>query len=270
MSRSVELRTVMPRANGHYLYQGPSEIDGAQIVVIVPGLRDGSSNDKTGRMLQTWILRADRAPMEALRDGADESVCGDCIHRVVNGAGSCYVNVAQGPTAVYRAFVNGSYPASSPEEVARLIEGRLIRLGSYGDPAAVPVRVWEALLARAAGHTGETHQWRRARAQAYRRILMASVDSEPQGDRARAMGWRTFRVKSACEPKVRGEMACPASQEAGRRLTCETCGVCDGAQDRPSRASGVMNVHGLAWKAARYALAQKAIRHKKRFRVGAG
>jgi hypothetical protein len=140
-------------------------------------LRQASSNGKTGSMVQSYILRADRAPLAALQDGSDESVCGDCIHQV-NGAGSCYVNVAQGPMAVYDAFTRGVYPVATPEEAAELCAGLLVRLGSYGDPMAAPACVWQAILTRAAGHTGYAHQWRRARAVAYRRFLMASVDSE--------------------------------------------------------------------------------------------
>jgi hypothetical protein len=272
MDRRIPLRVESPRArpNGYVIYRGPSLIDGAPVVVIVTGLREASSNNKTGAMLQTYVLRADRAPLAALKDGSDHSICGDCVHRVVDGAGSCYVNVAQGPEAVYGAYVRGAYPDASPEEAAELCAGLLIRLGSYGDPAAVPAGVWETLICRAAGWTGYTHQWRRARVQVYRRFLMASADSEAQQRRAVAAGWRTFRVKQKDDPRLPGEIVCPASEEAGRKRTCETCGACDGAKDSPRRVSVVIDVHGLVWKAQRYALAQKALRQRKRFRLAAG
>lgn len=267
MSRSVSLRTVSPRTNGVVIYRGPSLINGEPIVVILTGLAQASTNDKTGAMLQTYILAADVDPVSAIESGRDEAVCGDCIHRKVNGAGSCYVNAGQGPRSVYDAWTRGVYPDATPEEAALLASGRQVRLGTYGDPVAVPVEVWTALLSGVAGHTGYTHRWRRAAAQPYRSFLMASVDSERQAAQARRMGWRYFRVKDAGEQRLPGEIVCPASVEAGKSRTCETCGACDGAGRNSARVSIVIDAHGLAWKMERYASARKAMRQRKRFRV---
>ena len=52
----------MPNPNGRILYEGPSMLDGAPIVVIATGFAERSGNDKTGAMIQTWILRADIPP----------------------------------------------------------------------------------------------------------------------------------------------------------------------------------------------------------------
>src|SRR5690242_20203969 len=87
------------RPNGLIVYRGPSLLNGRRIVVVVTGFARSTRNGKTGRMLQSYIL-ADRIdPMTAKMKGADRTVCGDCPHR----AGSCYVNVVQGPLAVWRA-----------------------------------------------------------------------------------------------------------------------------------------------------------------------
>ncbi len=59
----------MPR--GFVLYQGPSLLDGLPIVAIAT-MR--STNPKTGPVPQTWILRADVPPMDAVRTGADASI----------------------------------------------------------------------------------------------------------------------------------------------------------------------------------------------------
>lgn len=46
-------------------------------------------------------------------------------------------------------------------QVARAaLAGLPVRLGTYGDPAAVPTVVWQTVLAQSAMHTGYTHQWR--------------------------------------------------------------------------------------------------------------
>lgn len=254
-------------ANGYVIYRGPSRIDGQEIVVIATGFLSKSENDKTGAIIQTWILRADRSPIEAVNDGSDESVCGDCIHRTVNGAGSCYVNVAQGPLAVWNAWTKGRYPVATAAQVAELCAGRQVRIGSYGDPVAVPAEIWNAMRCNADSWTGYTHQWRRAMARDYRSFLMASADTDRQQASARARGWRTFRVKQATDPVLSGEIVCPASAEKDYSRTCESCMACDGAQGNAARVSVVINVHGLAWKAQRYAKAQKALSQKKRFRV---
>ena len=97
----------MKKPNGLILWQGASRIDGAPIVAIVVGLEDASTNSKTGAMLQTYIVRADIAPTDAIAIGADASICGDCTHRG-DGTGkerTGYVNVGQGALAVYRAFL---------------------------------------------------------------------------------------------------------------------------------------------------------------------
>lgn len=144
------------------VYQGPSRLDpSAEIVVILTGLDGSSSNAKTGGMVQSYIIRTDRSPNDAVKDGSDRAICGDCPHRMqADGKRSCYVTLAHGPLSVYKAFKRGSYESVTPELAAYRIAGRMLRLGTYGDPGAVPVEVWEALTKLVKGWTGYTHQWR--------------------------------------------------------------------------------------------------------------
>ncbi|NDC58607.1 MAG: hypothetical protein EBZ50_07275 [Alphaproteobacteria bacterium] len=235
-------------------YRGPSQLDGAPIVGIAV-LR--SKNGKTGDMVQTYILRADQSPLEALASGADASVCGACQHRprrerrrdrrgrfarsaIIR---TCYVDVAKSVSSVYRAFMRGSYPQLEPVDGAPILADRMVRLGAYGDPAAIPAHVWIALLADAAGHTGYTHQWRSPLAADFASIVMASADGPTDRDEARAAGWRTFTVRTADQPLAAREIVCPASPEGGDRLQCIDCGACDGA-DRPGKVSIAIVVHG--------------------------
>ena len=227
---------------GFVFYDGPSALDGAPIIGIAV-LR--SANVKTGDMVQTFILRADESPMSAIDTGADASICGDCVHRGAPGrARTCYVDVAKSVQSVYAAWVRGAYPLISPAEGARMLKGRAVRMGAYGDPAAIPAAHWRALLRFAAGHTGYTHQWRQRHAQGLRSLVMASADSASERDTARAMGWRTFRVRGAAEPLAAREIVCPASAEAGARRQCVTCQACDGAARGPAQASVAIIVHG--------------------------
>jgi hypothetical protein len=67
--------------NSAIIWEGPSMLDGAPIIVIATGLAQDSQNTKTGNLIQTWIMRADVDPMRAIREGLDASICGDCKHR---------------------------------------------------------------------------------------------------------------------------------------------------------------------------------------------
>ena len=230
----------MSKSNGVILYEGPSSLDGQPIVVIATGLVVKSLNSKTGAMIQIHIFRADMTPMEAIWSGADESVCGDCVHRG-DGTGkkrTCYVKVFQGTTVVYKAYKRGVYPHVSDWSI---FKDRAIRFGTYGDPFAAPIWIWKKLQRLASMTTGYTHQWKRASA-AWSKLMMASADTADDATKAWAKGWRTFRVTNADEQPVSNEVLCPASEEAGRKLQCEQCGACAGANGR--RGSIYIPIHG--------------------------
>lgn len=213
---------------GAVAYHSASALDGAPIVVLLTG---PSANVKTGAMIQSWILRADVPPMDAARSGADYSICGDCRYRrdADDGTRACYVNLAWAPRGIWKAWKRGEYTASRDEVLARAP----LRLGAYGDPAVVPYVVWDRLLAISvkAGHktwTGYTHQWRTCDRR-FKTICMASVDTHAEADAAQAAGWRTFRVRSTSDGLRPREIVCPASEEAGHRVTCLQCRLCMGA-----------------------------------------
>ena len=234
----------MSKPTGFVFYDGPSMLDGAPIIGIAILESD---NRKTGDMVQTYILRADQHPLDAIASGDDASICGDCMHRGDPVAGrkrTCYVNVGQSVAAVWGAWLRGAYPLISPADGARMLADRVVRIGSYGDPAAIPAAHWTDLIAHAVGHTGYSHQWRRAIAQALRDIVMASADSARDRDLARALGWRTFTVRTADQLLAAREIACPASPEGGNRRQCITCKACDGAGNNAARASVSIVVHG--------------------------
>lgn len=239
------------RVNGVILYRGPSKLDGKPIVVVATGLLAKSENVKTGAMVQTYILADDgQSPIEASKSGADKSICGACPHRPSKG-GSCYVNLAQGPTSVYHGIGRGIYPVFDAKKHLHLFAGRTIRLGAYGDPAAVPIAVWDTVCGVAASWTGYTHQWRRC-SKRYAKYCMASVETLGMRLEALAKGWRTFRVRTVNEPLGKGEFICPASDEAGKKRTCLECKACSGAKSSPNAASPVIIAHGLSWKVRNY------------------
>lgn len=220
--------------NGLIVYQGPSAIDGAPIVVILTGLADSSANEKTGALIQSWILRADVEPHTALKTGDDASVCGQCVHRPIlarqTGDAPCYVRVGKAPLSVYRAFARGSYPrAQSVDQVRAALQGRRLRIGSYGDPAAAPVALWQMLTSLSAGHVGYTHQWQSVGFDhaSWAPLVMASADSADEAQQAQSLGMRYFRVSIGVD-KAPMEVTCPASVEGGRKTQCDLCMLCAG------------------------------------------
>jgi hypothetical protein len=239
-------RNGTPSVNSVAVYVGPSRIDGQDIVVIVTGLR-GSKNDKTGSMVQSYILRADRDPLEALRTGTDSTVCGGCPLRpqwsdgTRYGAKACYVNVGQAPLALWRAWKRGTIPIVTTGDLAELTRGRMVRLGSYGDPAAVPPVIWYAYTRYAAGWTGYTHQSRSPKLRDVLTWCQVSADSEADAVEARRAGVGSFRVLRDGDAPLPFETVCPASEEAGKVTTCADCRMCSGMNG----ASVVISAHGI-------------------------
>lgn len=230
-----------PKAKSSIIYQGPSLIDNQPIIVVAI---IGSGNIKTGAMVQSHILRADINPLEASKTGQDASICGECIHRgkptnnplkKVSEGRTCYVNLGQGPLQVYKAYKKGNYPVATPEQIQYIGAGRMIRLGTYGDPAAVPATIWDNLLKHAEGHTGYTHQHNAKQAPDYTR-MMYSADNSQDAKQAHSKGYRTFRVIPVQDYATQGkasilsnEILCPASKENDKGITCIDCKLCTGS-----------------------------------------
>jgi len=210
------------------IYKGPSLLDGAPIVVIATY---SNRNTKTGKVVQTYILRSDINPLEASKTGEDFSICGSCPMRgevttdpkrkIAKGR-KCYVNLGQGVLIVYKSFLRGVYQPGDPRTMGR---DRFVRVGTYGDPAAVPSEVWDELLAECETWTAYTHQkpWRPD-------IAMQSADSYDEAKAHWAEGRRTFRViVDLGDIDKSKETLCPASKEAGRRVQCTACKLCKGS-----------------------------------------
>ena len=244
--------------NGAVLYDGPSELDGAPIVAIATV---GSSNRKTGGMVQVWIIARDIDPITANRTGADYSICGNCPLRgrannnpkgYATGRG-CYVNLIQAPNSVFKSYHRGIYPTVNEAELKRYGRGQKIRAGAYGDPMAVPSHIWAELLAEAETFTGYTHQLNEAGTskdsrREFTRFCMASADTLAQAREFWAEGFRTFRTITSPADIVAGEIICPATPEGGLKTTCEACGLCKGSGIKARNIAAV--VHGSQKKNA--------------------
>lgn len=229
------------------VWEGPSQLTGAPIFVVASAQ---NGNRKIGHMLQLWILTGDVSPIEAVKVGADDAICGDCRLRGAgpgqhDGGRSCYVEWWRAPENIHQARHKAA--RLTPQAFAALVDGLQLRIGAYGDPAAVPLAVWMPMLTTAAGWTAYTHQWRRPFAQPYRAFCMASVDSPAEQLEAARRGWRTFRVRVTADDALRSdEITCPASDEGGHRAVCARCELCRG-QARPSKHIAII-AHGSRMK----------------------
>lgn len=239
--------------NGFVLYRGPSTVDGQPIVCIATGLQDGGSNSKTGSMVQIYILRADQNPIQAAQRGDDVSICGYCPHRGRvekdpttglrrNVGRSCYVTLFQGPRVVWDAFSRGLYQEVTLAKARKLLARKTVRVGAYGDPGAVPLKVWKTALSQVSALNGYTHLWREHPQLA--EFCMASCDSEVDRMLAKALGFRTYRVRGKDEPKLDGEGHCPAAKEMGKAVQCAQCMLCGGHRSK-AKADITIAAHGV-------------------------
>lgn len=215
------------------LYQGASLINGQPIVALA---QSDSTNKKTGNMIQTFILDATVDPLEASRTGRDSSICGSCPHRGTpnnNDKGqatnrTCYVTLAHAPLGKYKAYKKGVYGTKTAtlKEIAEFGSLQGVRLGTYGDPCAVPNEIWKALINKALYSTAYTH----AAINPMPESIMTSTDNLKQSIDAWGRNERTFRVISHVDQLYkRREVLCPASEEMGKRATCASCKLCGGA-----------------------------------------
>ena len=227
------------RTLGRTIWEGDSLLDGKPIVVIaIPSVY----NIKTGPALQCYILRQDISPSDAANSGEDYSICGNCVHRGTTKTRSCYVTLVQGPRVVWKGYQAGKYPRIAPSKMMKTL---LVRLGAYGDPAAVPVWVWNDLVRDAPGWTGFTHS---PGVQDLRHLCQASVETAEQAAYWQERGYRTYRT-SVDSTLLQGEVYCPASEEMGHKVTCAQCMRCNG-----SEYNVAIRVHGAPHVRRNFAL----------------
>ena len=233
---------------GVVLYDGPSILDGQPIIIIATFK---SQNAKTGDMIQTWIMRKDIHPLDAIHAGADSSVCGSCPHRGIvedgrNSKRSCYVAIEKAPSNIWKSYHKGNYVPYDSSTV-KYFQGRKIRWGAYGDPSLIPESVVSFLSLMCEGHTGYTHLWRDPRFAWAKAYFQASCDSLRDYMDASTTGWGTFRVvpKEPANDVRWAGVHCPADQRKGD-VFCLSCTMCNGKTSRhvwiPAHGRGAVHV----------------------------
>jgi len=249
------------------VWEGPSPRDGQMVIVLVSGLgatlaqlaegKAKSINRKTGAMLQVAILLRDVSPEDAssprLDLGLDEGICGGCSLRPLifakiksegllpKGAKPCYVKKTQhGLSGMWESFHRGNAPHCDPDVVAKFAMhySMSFREGTYGDPAFVPIELWETLSPDSLPiGTSYTHDWQNPESQEMAQRAMASIDpimAMTQGTtslelkrQANALGFRTYRVITEGDKLDSDEIICP-EQSTNGQVQCIDCGLCSG------------------------------------------
>ena len=216
--------------NSAVIWEGKSPYDGAEIMVLAVCIKDPSKNRKTGWMIQIYILVKSVSPVEAVKLGLDASVCGNCSMRW-NEGGGCYVL----PIWITPTWKKGlEAPRITPTELAKLANkyNTPIRQGAWGDPAFVPMDVWEELENAVSNKKGSsyTHHWERVSPE-YAKFSMASVENLKQKADAQAKGYRTYRIVDDESEIVEDERLCLNSS---RGIQCRECGECGGNRSKAS------------------------------------
>jgi len=271
-------------------YVGQSMLDGSPIFAALVGLDKPSANTATGAMAQVYVMRSDVSPVSAIATGADAAICGSCkmrgrvvsldtathmawgldttrrrllLRRIESARGhgestlnierACYVRTEQAPTVIYKAYRAGSYPVVEPGVAADMVKGGELRVGAYGDSAALPIRAVWPLADAADVLTNYTHApgYSPGRAKRLAPFTMASADSPGQALAYQEQGFRTFRVSPNYTTRddgtrlvsdlLPGERQCPKTLD--HSVTCIDCGLCDGNR-RGIAANIAAPVHG--------------------------
>jgi hypothetical protein len=232
--------------NARILWEGISALDGVTpIVVIATGFAKRTSNAKTGDLIQTFVVHADIDPWDAVKVDATSAICGTCPHQKdpETGKRSCYVQVFHAPKSTWKSYKRGNIGPATSDDLKRLVNGRKVRLGSYGDPAAAPYEVWRALVDASTGSTGYTHAWKTCDPR-FASLVMASADSEDDLIDAACLGYRSFHVRPKGADKPKGTMQCPSDPARKSALVaCDSCLACDGNNGKFGRSVSIQ-AHG--------------------------
>lgn len=190
-----------------------------------------SDNAKTGDIPQAWVTGPRGLERAASMASCSATGCkllgGGCYARRGTVATGFASHVKRGPVSIEDALAKRSPSA------------RFVRFSALGDVSAcVPDAVDAIAAVRSAGLgvVGYTHGWRDPSAAPLRGQLLASCETLTDVDAAVAAGWRASVVLPVGAgptktPAGHHVIVCPATRR--NDVTCNRCGLCDGARRGP-------------------------------------
>jgi hypothetical protein len=203
---------------------------------VITGFKAKSVNRKTGEMIQTYLLDKETLTTEPKVFGAK---CAGCPM-----VSKCYVsNDKMSVRRTVKKLLNGeacSYKFSTLDEVLPLLRGERVRLGTYGDPSALPLHDLQKICKTSDGWTGYTHFFREIDSD-YSLYLMASVESLEGELLAHSLGYLTFRVllKEDENLEVTKKSIQCLNVENDKTLVslqCVDCLICSGTKGRGKKS----------------------------------
>lgn len=214
----------------YLLWAGPSAYNGEQIMV---GVSFDSKNRKTGPLAGITVVPMNAKPTMALKnfarkiDKIQSAVCTTCP---LQGGNGCYVNtmtVNHVWTSLHkRLAADEYYPVA-------LLAAHDVRFGVWGDCAVVPYDVLAPAIESLGGavKVGYTHAWAESWIDPrWKKVLMASVETDEQEERAIAAGWTPYRIMPEGTKARNNAVHCPhdvmANNGNRRPVQCIDCGLC--------------------------------------------
>lgn len=198
-----------------------------------------SSNSKTGNVIQQWITpkdwerdKGDGREKIDLKESSD--ACNECPLMQ-----TCYVKKGFPAMGLISSSKSKNHETLHWYRVPERFKDKFIRFGAFGEPVLTGYDETKLLTELCKNWTGYTHQWRNLDYHWSNEYFMASVEDDKGKREANALGYRTFRVGSNVDEMLHDEVLCPASKEAGRKATCEQCGLCKG---KASKAKNIFIV----------------------------
>ena len=199
-------------------------VDMITFYFVVTCLVKPSSNRKTGYVIQTYFIDKSRLENQPKVFG---SKCHDC-----SAVDYCYVT--RDKISVRKALkklIGGektSYKFVTFEQAIQAIKlsrNTSIRIGTYGDPSIMSIDDLISIC-KAKPQLSYTHFWQDPLLQDLKKIAMASTANMYEDLEAKALGWRTFRVRLTKDAPV-----LPSSIQClyeSRNVQCIKCGLCNG------------------------------------------
>lgn len=221
------------------------------------------------RIAQLWIFVEGQHPLDSIKSGQDAAICGNCPHRYsydtngqpLAGSRTCYVSTHGGMPSVWRGAYQKPVTAISDPILRAVLSVCFLRIGAYGDPAALPYELVNELAAIAgqklpalrSKSVGYSHAWRTCD-QRFRSLLMASCDTQEDVRSAVALGWRPFfapldganvAAKSTKIADASLTLCLSANEREGATVACWQCGLCDGRKNDEDERNGIaIPTHG--------------------------
>ena len=207
------------------LFKDKSNYTGKEVVSTITYT---STNIKTGNIPQITFLPVASKPTDAIKNGEDESVCGNCRLRPINHKDTpmedkpCYVNCGYGPNAIHKTL--------DKIEIHKVKTGQyeIGRIGAWGGCDSIPKDSVLKIRSMFKKVLNYTHDWENEKSNYLKAFTMASVHNLKDKIKANKLGFRTFRTVKNGDVKIeKDEIYCPNFTKG---IQCKACGLCGGSE----------------------------------------